>query len=542
MLHIFNKTQTTPIIAIALFCLLLGCAPVQPTNTQTPVIPTDTSTPLTYEPSSIIHGSEAVQSPASNPPDFANDATSHELGAFDLVSANAWYGLYRKEIGPVSFKDAADFIAKMESFKNDHLKKNPSIQEIGASRDDIVSRGIMRDNGDGTYSMIFSFKADGAVAYPEPGYFDPSTTQEWINFPGRPELSIGDDKHSYTGIEDANGVVTQWLNTVGANRDNIDQQLVAVTTADSAPAAAEPAAAAAGMLNEKGDAATQIDGEWYPVDAKGCFYKEFFDPAGQKKNPEIMKLVDKINGEEPFSTLGEDIVQRHFGTTATARTNSGQLPLLNEKNVDAVIFDQSLCFNVQTNEWEHIIDYVLPSDVKQMPNDVVMMRGVVGWIKEGEYTSFTYRQMSKRATVDGRKLLRDVSGMPAQKAATISEAFSLWKDLVLNKQQVGIRTPLSVFAGQDRQITDQDYNEYVKKIASEAFQKDPVRWSENINDPEFVQWATSENNQVRYMSDSKIKNAMFVTHKSEIWKYVGEQIAEGGIPDWVIRVVEVQGE
>lgn len=47
-------------------------------------------------------------------------------------------------------------------------------------------------------------------------------------------------------------------------------------------------------LNDKGDAATKIDGEWYPVDAKDCFYKEFFDPKNQT-DPKIGELIQKIN-------------------------------------------------------------------------------------------------------------------------------------------------------------------------------------------------------------------------------------------------------
>lgn len=294
------------------------------------------------------------------------------------------------------------------------------------------------------------------------------------------------------------------------------------------------------VLNEKGDTATRIDGEWYPVDARGCFYKEFFDPEIQKKDPKIMELVDKINSEESFSVLGSDFFQRHLAGSLVARTKSGEFPLLNEKSVDAIIFNQKLCLNTQTNEWSHVIDFVIPTDVKQMPKDVVMMRGVVGWIREGDYVSFTYKQSSSRGTQPGHKNLRDLSGTTARKAESMKEAFDLWKDLIAGKEQVGVRMPMALYAGQNKPITSQNHDEYVTKITSEAFLRDPVHWSESISDPEFVRWALEDNNQIRYTSDEKNKNDAFINHRSEFWKHFGQQVAEGSMPEWVIRLVEVQ--
>jgi len=296
------------------------------------------------------------------------------------------------------------------------------------------------------------------------------------------------------------------------------------------------------VLNEKGDAATRIDGEWYPVDAKGCFYKEFFDPEIQKKDPEIMELVDKINGEEPFSALNLSITQRHFAEALVGRLKKDRYPVINEFQVDSIIYDQKHCFNSFTGEWEHVIDFVLPTDVKQTPKDIVALRGVVGWIRNGEYISFTYKQPSFRGTQSGYEKLRDVSGTTAQKANSVKDASKLWSDLIEEKQQVGVRMPLSVFAGQNVDVTDQNYEKYVEDLSSEVFLEDPILWSETISDPEFVRWALTGNNQLRYMTDSKNRKEWLINNRMTFWQYRSLGIADGKLPELFVRVVEVQGE
>ena len=534
---------TKLVIIIILFSLLSGFSLKQPTYTPTPVTPTATSTPLTYEPSSIIHGSEPVQSPAVNPPDFANDTTSHELGAFDLVSANACYGLYRMEVGPSLFKDESDFITKMESFMNDHMKKNPNITLMRASKDGVVDSGIKRDNGDGTFSMILSFKADGAVAYPEPGYFDPRTTQEWVTLPGEPELSIGDDKHTYMGINGSNGETASWLKTVGANRDNIDQQLVKVTTADSAPAAGEPAPATAGMpegwtsiaetreiggrqvvLNEKGEAATEIDGEWYPVDAKGCYYEELLSPEVQN-DPKVVEKYNKLMSEKSFSNLDANGLQRYLGSTSVALVSDGSEKMY-ENKFDSQIINQKLCY--QAGVWYHVVDQVMAVDKDYALNDSSMVRAVVGWLENGQYKTFTYLEKTSER-VKGNL---DLTNASIRKAQDLSSAFSLWNEVIAANKQVEVRFPYGV--------TEGDYINYVTKLVEAAHNTVPKYWSASIEDDVFKDWAKKIDSQESFFSNRANKNHLFIDNRNCIWKTWMSGVIKGSMPIPHIRTITTE--
>ena len=58
------------------------------------------------------------------------------------------------------------------------------------------------------------------------------------------------------------------------------------------------------VFNADGQAATEIDGEFFPVDARGCYYPDLFNPELQKNDPKIMELLDKDHKRGFVSTKG----------------------------------------------------------------------------------------------------------------------------------------------------------------------------------------------------------------------------------------------
>lgn len=278
-------------------------------------------------------------------------------------------------------------------------------------------------------------------------------------------------------------------------------------------------------VNDKGEGATQIDGKWYPVDVKGCYYKEFFDPANQT-DPKIGAIVRKINNEAPLNFKTDYQWIRNLGSTNIGTTqNTGKNPRLSisEKAVDAILYSQKLCLNIQSGKWVHIVDYIQPHDYELMPENTFIVRGVVGWLENEEYITFTYLQ----------------KGEVNNKVSSLTDAFKRWKEYIYNNKQIVIHIPSGVSKNKTLPKNPGEYEDILRKVTKEGNNLNWM-WNENLADPEFLDWALSENNQLRYLSmcDKKTREILYIKNQTKLWRFWGEQIADGVMPELVIRVIK----
>jgi len=282
------------------------------------------------------------------------------------------------------------------------------------------------------------------------------------------------------------------------------------------------------VVNDKGEGATQIDGEWYPVDIKGCYYKEFFDPANQT-DPKIDALLYRINYEKAaFMLSGDDIDIRHYGVDHTASLKGGY-PVYRENFTESIIFKQMLCLNSYINNWTHIILYVQPDDEKETPETTKIMRATVGWIRNNRYVTFTYKQY----------------GNESSKATTEKDAFQQWQSLINTGETVWIGVPKTLIVNNLGHWPEKEYGEALRKLVVEAPRVEKLgMFQENLNDPDFIEWVLSENNQMRYWGDKK--NWYTYCRNDRKWhilnkkRCMGEEASEGKFPEIVARVVIVQ--
>ncbi len=289
------------------------------------------------------------------------------------------------------------------------------------------------------------------------------------------------------------------------------------------------------VINENGVAATEIDGVFYPVDAKGCFYTEFYNPEQQKKNPRIMELMKKINSEPSFVFNLENSVgilwPRHTGRSVLGYSSPKVTrPAYTEMEIDVIIADQRLCFNERSGEWEHMLDVVLARDESSTPNDTYVVRVVDGWLRKKEYTSFTYLQETMK---DERGFFR-IGYLGSKKAATITDAFNMYSDLIECREQVGLRIPDNLWVEKGMELSS------AIRLLSEALPNvDHAYWSDNIKDPDFLVWVTRPNNQVAYFGDNQHMDEIYVKNGTMVWRFMGEQIVTGAMPELVVRMVQV---
>ncbi len=201
--------------------------------------------------------------------------------------------------------------------------------------------------------------------------------------------------------------------------------------------------------------------------------------------------------------------------------------------MDAIISNQELCLNTQTGEWEHVLDVVPPYNAATMPNNSKVVRAVVGWIRDGKYVSFTYRQEA----VKSAETHTDVSGQEDAKAKTVAEAFSMWQTLILSQEQVGLGLPYGLDVS-DNDSTQQDVAANIDKITRGLPQTDSSWWKNNLSDPEFKTWALLGPNQLQYFSTIANKKILMADSRA-IWRLHGERIALGEAPEFVVRTITV---
>jgi hypothetical protein len=287
------------------------------------------------------------------------------------------------------------------------------------------------------------------------------------------------------------------------------------------------------VFSDKGEAATEIEGVFYPVDAKGCFYAEFYDPEIQKQDPKIMELVEKLSVEPSFiypdlSNREEGFWPRHAsGSKPGILDKSDRITKYFDMETEGILSDQQLCYNEQSGKWEHVLTFVLVRAEKMAPNDSLVSRGVVGWLNDDKYESFTYRDEANTY----EKTTPLVTG-PGIKANALKEGFGLWNKLIEEKKQIGIRIPYFLVNG-----TNLSFEEVVSKLVQVLPETTPSWFSTNVQDPIFVEWLLDGNNTVKYFSDKVNDKNLFGAHRTEIWRYWGEQLAVGKMPEPVIRTV-----
>ncbi len=277
------------------------------------------------------------------------------------------------------------------------------------------------------------------------------------------------------------------------------------------------------VVNDKGEGATQIDGEWYPVDIIGCYYKEFFDPANQT-DPLFEEIIQKINSETSMTYEFDDHDwRRNRGTSWMAYPQKGKYPRYVENHVDSILYEQMLCYNKFSLEWVHVVDYIHSYYEDLMPENTKRMRSTVGWLRDGSYWSFTYKQ----------------KGEENSKANSIQEGFQLWKSLIEKKEQVVLGIPFSFAVNNLGHWPEKEYEPAIRNLVSEAPQKHPEMWKIDLSDERFIEWTLSEKNQVRYWSDNKNSNNSCQEKRTSnrCW---GELAADGKYLDIVTRIILVK--
>ncbi len=279
------------------------------------------------------------------------------------------------------------------------------------------------------------------------------------------------------------------------------------------------------VVNDKGEGATQIDGEWYPVDVNGCYYKEFFDPANQT-DPKIEAIVRKINNEKPLNFETKYQWVRNLGSVnvgTTQKSERNQRLSISQFAVDAVLYDQKLCLNTQTGNWDHVVDYIQPHDYEQMPDNTLITRGVVGWVNNNEYLTFTYLE----------------KGEINNKINDLPRAFKRWEKYIYSNEQVVIYIPSSISMNKSLPKNSDEFEKILVKVTSDPDNLNWM-WHKNLTDQDFINWALSDNNQVRYLSmcDKKTRETLYIKNKTRFWRFWGEQIADSVMPELVIRIIK----
>ncbi len=273
------------------------------------------------------------------------------------------------------------------------------------------------------------------------------------------------------------------------------------------------------VINEKGEAATQIDGEWYPIDARGCYYKEFFDPKNQT-DPKIDELTQIVNGGLPSS----EIEVEHYGITHQGMALKGQFPSYFEYEMKSILYKQQLCYDSLEGMWKIVLDYVVPYDGEIMPEETKVIRSTVGWFVYDSFESFTYLEQRGNN----------------KKATTVKETFKQWQELLDSQKLVITMVPFKVLTNNLGHQTNDEYEEAVRCLVVEVPSRNPDQWQDDINDPKFIEWALSEKSQLKYFNNTNNRKDSFNGYMKKMWRRWGELVIEGKISDLVVRGVRVQ--
>ena len=184
------------------------------------------------------------------------------------------------------------------------------------------------------------------------------------------------------------------------------------------------------------------------------------------------------------------------------------------------------------------MDYVLPYDEKIMQEETRVMRVVVGWLRDEGYVSFTFQQEGEQKY---NKKSPDLTNFDSIKATTVPEAFQLWKQLIVDKEQVSISLPMGVATKKMGVIQgDFDYEETIRQLSRGVPGLNPDMWKDNF-DADFIEWATSVNNQFRYMSGEGVREDLRNNDK-RMWKLWGDRAVAGEMPEIVARTVTKQAK
>lgn len=119
------------------------------------------------------------------------------------------------------------------AFISDMTKYAKSLEAKGIKLKQTTIRGqtfslLVRGN-----EILLNFDTDGALSDSDPGRWGKDSAPEWINVGSPVELFFGEDGHAYVAKVDSDGNVTAFLNTIGATKDNLDQQWIEVRDGQS---------------------------------------------------------------------------------------------------------------------------------------------------------------------------------------------------------------------------------------------------------------------------------------------------------------------
>ena len=127
------------------------------------------------------------------------------------------------------------------------------------------------------------------------------------------------------------------------------------------------------------------------------------------------------------------------------------------------------------------------------------------------------------------------------KPGSLREAFSMWQRLIDSKEQVVMGIPSSISEGQGIGLVHEDkLEEYLKKLVIDSVLTHRSSYKENISDPEFIEWALSDNSQIRFFSNRTQSKPFYTANKFKRWRAWGKQAAAGTMPEVVVRTITIE--
>jgi hypothetical protein len=284
-------------------------------------------------------------------------------------------------------------------------------------------------------------------------------------------------------------------------------------------------------INDKGDGATQIEGIWYPVDRYGCYYEAFHSIEANHKS-DVVALHNKIMAEQSFSNKDASQDVRYY-SSARMGDLGDTYPRMREGIFDSVALSQRLCYRDLDKTWYHMLDLVMPVPVDTAPDETFKMSAAVGFIKDGQYHTFTYLEESEL-----KGSTRSVIDQPFRKAASLTEAFAMWGALVNSGEQFQIAFPQGVYENEDG-VSDPTYESVLRQLVNGVHSKKEDVWSLSIQDPEFLSWALQSNSQVKYFSNRNNFTDWYINDRPTIWKTWMQKAASGDMPMPFLRTITV---
>lgn len=319
------------------------------------------------------------------------------------------------------------------------------------------------------------------------------------------------------------------------------------------------------VVNDKGEGATQIDGEWYRVDVNGCFHEGLLSDEVQT-NSELYELRSRLSLKDVYLdnkkilegtylySVGNiaKYLGDHNGSTRGAiiwEKYDGIFPSYWEKENDGIIWRQQMCFAGTKKQWLHTLDIVLPMPVT-IADETIFTRLAVGWLNDSlSYNTFThYQEMNLEKIVNKTQLMLNKQLVyPAavqEKPFGLRAAFDLWDRLIKEKKHVQIQSPY-YFNLNKSHVLDSTYEKRLKQLISDVPRSDPYSWSAEALDPDFEEWALQDDSPLRFFTNQENRSEWNKMEKGQsrqddnTWTRYIQNVMSGRFPILFIRAISV---